>query len=118
MTHATQGAPAGRLRVLVACSGLGHVMRGFETASVDMAEVLSDAADVTIARGGGPWWGEGGVRLPCLQRFGRTAGDLLHIKGEAAYVWEQRSFAPSAYAMARLGRFDIVHLHDPALANA
>ena len=107
-----------RLRVLIACSGLGHVSRGFETASAKIAENLAGMVDVTVARGGGPWRREVGIRLPCIQRFGRFAGSWLRIEDEAAYILEQRSFAPSAYALARLGHFDIVHLHDPALTNA
>jgi glycosyltransferase involved in cell wall biosynthesis len=77
---------------------------------------VANDVDVTIARGGGSWWDASGVRLPCVQRFGRFAS--ARLRGDAAYVWEQRSFAPSAYALARLGRFDVVHLHDPALTNA
>jgi glycosyltransferase involved in cell wall biosynthesis len=112
------GGPAGKLKVLLACSGLGHVRRGFEAASTEIAAALSDRVSMTLARGGGAWFGErGSRRLPCLQRQGSLA-TTLGLDPATAYAWEQRSFAPSLYALARLGRYDIVHLHDPALLNA
>lgn len=121
MTVSTRPPTDGRpLRVLVACSGLGGVSRGYETAAAKIAEELTklpDAVTVTVARGGGPWTGGDGIRLPSLPRFGHLSREWLGLEGEAAYVWEQRSFAPAAYLLARLGRFDIVHLHDPALMN-
>lgn len=82
-----------------------------------MAESLPGVVSVTLVRGGGSWWGAPGVRLPCIQRFGRMA-ELLRLRGEVAYVTEQRSFAPMVYAAARLGHFNVIHLHDPALMNA
>jgi 1,2-diacylglycerol 3-alpha-glucosyltransferase len=111
----TRAAP---LRVLVACSGLGHVFRGFETASAELGEALRGHVHVTVVRGGGAWRDEMGVRLPCVHRFGPIAGKLLKLSGPSAYLVEQRSFAPWAYLVARLGRYDVVHLHDPGLLNA
>jgi 1,2-diacylglycerol 3-alpha-glucosyltransferase len=109
------------VRVLVACSGVGHVFRGFETASEELAEVLPDVAggqiEVTLARGGGGWRGRRGIRLPCVARGGRVVR-RLGLPGPRAYLLEQRTFAPWAYALARAGRFDVVHLHDPGLSNA
>jgi 1,2-diacylglycerol 3-alpha-glucosyltransferase len=105
-----------KLRVLMACSGLGHVSRGYETATSELAESLTGQADVTLVRGGGSWSQDVGIRLPCLRRFGPIA-KLLGLHGAAAYRAEQLSFAPAVYGLARLGRFDVVHLHDPALMN-
>src|SRR5450755_3700249 len=105
-----------QLKVLLACSGLGHVRRGFEAATSEMALALSDQVNLTLVRGGGAWFAEPGWRLPCLQRFGWEA-TALGLGEAAAYVWEQRSFALSLYALARAGRYDLVHLHDPALMN-
>jgi 1,2-diacylglycerol 3-alpha-glucosyltransferase len=107
----------GEPKVLLACSGLGHVQRGFESATAEMAEAFTGAVDLTVARGGGPWSLGDDVRLPCLQRRGRIA-TRLGLGEAAAYVWEQRSFSLSLYALARGGRFDVVHLHDGAVANA
>jgi 1,2-diacylglycerol 3-alpha-glucosyltransferase len=104
-------------RVLVACSGVGHVFRGFEAASEELAVMLEGAAQITLARGGGPWLGGAGLRLPCVQRGGPTAR-RLGLANERAYLVEQRTFAPAVYALARAGRFDVVHLHDPGLCNA
>jgi glycosyltransferase involved in cell wall biosynthesis len=102
--------------VLVACSGVGHVFRGYETASEELALALHDAISMTLVRGGGPWLAGNGFRLPCVQRFGPTAG-LLGLTGGRSYLVEQRSFAPGVYALARLAGFDVVHLHDPGLMN-
>src|SRR5689334_20370662 len=71
-------------RVLIACSGLGHVSRGYEVASRELARALRGAVRMTLVRGGGPWLGGTGMRLPCLQRFGRRAR-LLGLSGERAY---------------------------------
>jgi glycosyltransferase involved in cell wall biosynthesis len=105
-----------RPRVLIACSGLGHVARGFETATAELAACVADKVDLLLVRGGGRWWGEPGIRLPCIQRFGRAAA-LGGLDGPRGYLIEQRSFAPWLYALIRLGRFNVVHLHDPALMN-
>ncbi|MEO5769879.1 MAG: glycosyltransferase family 4 protein [Polyangia bacterium] len=117
MTADRDRAVASRIRVLVACSGVGHVSRGFETASEELEQALRGSVDVTLARGGGVWRGGPGRRLFCLQRFG-TVSQVLRWSGPRAYLLEQRSFAPSVYAMARLGGYPIVHLHDPGLMNA
>jgi 1,2-diacylglycerol 3-alpha-glucosyltransferase len=114
VSHAA-GAGGGP-RVLVACSGVGHVLRGYETASAELVHALRDTIRMTLVRGGGPWLGGTGARLPCLQRYGRGAG-ALGLSGARAYLVEQRTFAPGVYALARLGGFDVVHLHDPGLMN-
>jgi 1,2-diacylglycerol 3-alpha-glucosyltransferase len=106
-----------KVKVLLACSGLGHVRRGFEAATSEMAMALADKVDLTLARGGGPWFAEPGWRLPCLQRFGPVA-TAFGLEEATAYTWEQRSFALSLYAIALAGRYDIVQLHDPGLMNA
>jgi 1,2-diacylglycerol 3-alpha-glucosyltransferase len=103
-------------RVLLACSGLGHVRRGFETATGEMAAALSSEADVILVRGGGSWIRGPGIRLPCLQRFGRAAR-LFRLGDQEGYLVEQRSFSPFVYAMARARNVDVVHLHDPGLLN-
>jgi 1,2-diacylglycerol 3-alpha-glucosyltransferase len=105
-------------RILIACSGLGHIARGFENAASELARALQGRVSVTLARGGGPWLADpgAGIRLPCIQRFGPVAR-TLGLAGGRAYLVEQRSFAPSVYALARLGRFDVVHLYDPGLMN-
>jgi 1,2-diacylglycerol 3-alpha-glucosyltransferase len=103
-------------RVLIACSGLGHIARGFENAAGELAHAHGDRVPITLARGGGSWLPRDGIRLPCVQRFGPVAR-TLGLSGGRAYLVEQRSFAPGVYALARLGRFDVVHLYDPGLMN-
>jgi 1,2-diacylglycerol 3-alpha-glucosyltransferase len=105
-----------RGRVLIACSGLGHVARGFENAAGELAHALGDRVQITLARGGGSWLPGDGIRLPCVQRFGPLAR-TLGLSGGRAYLVEQRTFAPGVYGLARLGRFDVVHLYDPGLMN-
>jgi 1,2-diacylglycerol 3-alpha-glucosyltransferase len=107
------------LKILLACSGLGHVRRGYEAATTDIALALSARVGLTLtlARGGGAWFADRGLRLPCLQRFGPTA-TALGMSEATAYAWEQWSFTPSLYALARAGEYDVVHVHDPGLMNA
>ncbi|MEW5847168.1 MAG: glycosyltransferase family 4 protein [Myxococcota bacterium] len=106
-----------RVSVMLACSGLGHVVRGYERVTADLGRALAVAVDVTVLRGGGPWLDRQGLRIPCLQRRGRLARALVGSE-EAAYALEQRSFAAGVFAWARLRRPDVVHVHDPALMNA
>lgn len=104
-------------RVLIACSGLGHVTRGYETVSWELFQALRATARVRLARGGGPWLEGEGWRLPCFHRFGPLMR-AIGFTGDRAYLVEQRSFAPAVYAVARLTEVDVIHLHDPGLMNA
>ena len=109
---AARGGSSKKVKVLLACSGLGHVRRGYEAATTEMAAALSDRIDLTLARGGGAWFFGDGLRLPCLQRRGKIAS-LLGLNEPEGYLWEQRSFSLWLYALARLGNFDLVQLRIP-----
>jgi hypothetical protein len=41
-----------RRRILAACSGVGHVFRGYEAASEELVRSLHDRLDISLVRGG------------------------------------------------------------------
>lgn len=109
--------PTSAPHVVLACSGLGHVQRGYERATAEMSLAMSNA-DVphTVLAGGGPWWTEHRVRIPCPTRFGRLAR-LLGTDENTAYWREQLAFGLGVYAYLRTHRIPVVHTHDPMVLN-
>lgn len=101
-------------RVILACSGAGHVVRGYERVTEEMAARLKQHVNLTLVRGGGPWIWSDGVRLPCVQRMGAVARLFTHSNADA-YALEQRTFAAGLYALTRASGAEVVHLHDPAV---
>lgn len=111
-----------RLKLAVACSGLGHVQRGIEAWAADLAQGLAAAgADVTLFGAGS---GPNIVILPCFRRTGRIgrwiARIARHLGGwrygcGSPYEVEQTSFAWGLWRAVRRD-FDIVHVQDPTIA--
>jgi 1,2-diacylglycerol 3-alpha-glucosyltransferase len=115
------GAPS-RLRVAVACSGLGHVRRGVETWAEDLSRALRQTEVRVKLFGGGR--GSNMVSLPCLWRTSpgaiRIARTLRHLGGwryglGSPYDVEQTSFVLALWPRIRRG-FDILHVQDPIIA--
>ena len=115
-------APA-RLKVAVACSGLGHVQRGIESWAEDLGQALR-RTDVDVTVFGGASGGDT-VVLPCLKRTGagaiRVAQAFRHLGGwryglGSAYDVEQTSFALALWRQIRHD-VDILHVQDPILAT-
>lgn len=111
------------MRVAIACSGLGHVQRGIEAWSNDLAGGLRKAGiDVTLFSGVPA---DTAVGLVCLKRTGPAnrllTGVFRHLGGwrygaGSTYEIEQTSFSLALWLRIRRS-FDILHVQDPVIAR-
>lgn len=109
--------PAKVLRVALVSTGLGRVLRGFESFTESLFQALRKQAphiDLTLFQGGGKS-GERRVIVPNCHRddipaqwFGYEKGNLL----------EKRSFAVFLYPRLRRGAYDIVHYNELVMGSA
>lgn len=105
------------LRVALACSGLGHVRRGFEVFTEDLFGHLADSVDlrVTLYRGAGPE-DSGQVPLWNIPRespIWRVAGGRID-----PYIGEQITFAIDLARHLKRSDADIVYLSDGQVGSA
>jgi 1,2-diacylglycerol 3-alpha-glucosyltransferase len=105
------------MRIALVSTGLGRVLRGFESFTDSLFQALRRSApdvDVTLFQGGGA----SAVRrvvIPNLHRHdfpARCFGDLT-----ASHI-EKRSFALALYPRLVLGKFDVVHYNELTLGSA
>jgi glycosyltransferase involved in cell wall biosynthesis len=103
-----------KLRIAIACSGLGRTVRGFERFAAELARALRDHVDVAVFAAHRPR-DLSGFTVPSVSRdtFRR-----LGMNPERAYYWEQATFAASLAPCLMLHRPTLVHVSDPALTNA
>jgi 1,2-diacylglycerol 3-alpha-glucosyltransferase len=105
------------MKIALVCTGLGRVLRGFEsfTESLFLAvQRLAPNVDVTLFQGGGKN-GEHRVTVPNLHRSDAPARWFGY---EKANLLEQRSFALFVYPLLRQGHFDIVHYNELVMGSA
>jgi 1,2-diacylglycerol 3-alpha-glucosyltransferase len=83
-----------RARVLLACSGLEHTPRGFESFARECFDVLKDEPllDLELVKGSGPS-GDRERAVASLKRDGRVARALGRISGRNGLHVEQLAFA-------------------------
>ena len=129
------------MKIAIASSGLGHVSRGIETWALDTAEALaSRGIDVTLfAAAALPLRRTRAACSPavasaksgrvsvlrCWRRSGRTAQWLASVSPgflwrwglKSAYGWEQLSFWWHLWPRLRRGRYDVLHVQDPMVAE-
>ena len=113
------GAAAGRrLRVAVACPGIGLVQRGFERFFMDIFRLVGTDLDLTLFKGGGaPAENEKVLRF--IPRGGRIVRLLpVHrLFGRSPLHTECLTFALALLPHLRNGAFDVVHTIDPPLTR-
>jgi 1,2-diacylglycerol 3-alpha-glucosyltransferase len=97
-----------RTRVLLACSGVRHTVRGFETFTLEAATALPrhPALDVRLAD------------VPAVPRESRAARALGAAARRDGYFAEQMSYALALLPTLARFRPDVVYLSDWALAGA
>jgi len=117
--RAVTAANTGPVGVLIACPGVGHVWRGFETFSLECFEALrgSSALEMTLVKGKGRSHGDD-LTAPTVIRNGRTAAALARLVGRSPYDVEQLVFAAALLPVLRRRRPRIVFVSDWLLARA
>ena len=80
-------------KVFIACSGVGHVQRGYESFSVELFDQLKNEAgfDLYLLKGGGGK-AEKHIRIACLKRSGFVARSLSFLTRCRRYSVEQVTF--------------------------
>jgi 1,2-diacylglycerol 3-alpha-glucosyltransferase len=101
------------MRVAIACCGLEHVHRGFESFSRELFAALSGSADVILLKGSGKRR-PNEIVVPCLRR------DFLKrfMNPARAFYWEQITFAIALVPYLILKKIDIVHYSEGNVGNA
>jgi len=109
---------AGRIRVLIACPGLGFSLRGFERVASDTFEALSGRPeiDVWLAKGHGPSTGKDRT-APTISRDSALARALARGSLRRQDFWaEQIAFSFTIQPLLVRLRPDVVMLSEWALA--
>jgi hypothetical protein len=105
------------MKIALVSTGLGRVLRGFESFTSSLFDALTRYAPelrVTLFQGGG----KGSTKrvvVPNFHRFGAPGRWLGYEKGN---LLEKRSFALSLYPILRVGGYDIVHYSELVMGNA
>lgn len=105
------------MRVALVSTGLGRVLRGFESFTESLFHALRSQVpgmDVILFQGGGKP-DERRVVVPNLHRYDAPARWLGYYKGNQL---EKRTFAMALYPVLRLGRFDLVHYNEVVMGSA
>jgi len=100
------------MRVVIACCGLEHMKRGYESFARELFGALSGHVEVTLCKGSGKG-SPNEVVIPCLRR------DFLlrFMNPQAAFRWEQITFAVALLPYLLLKRIDIVHYSEGTMGN-
>ena len=95
-----------RLRIALACSGLGEIRRGYERHFAELYRLIHTEFETVLFKGGaaGP-----GVQLFRPSRKARLAAFVGKLTGRSATDVEVLCFASWLIPAAVAGRFDLVH---------
>ncbi|MFO1431115.1 MAG: glycosyltransferase family 4 protein [Candidatus Competibacteraceae bacterium] len=113
------------MKIALLCSGLGHVYRGHEVFARDLFDLIGDAVDITLFKGGG----QGNSRERVIDHIPRGASYLEHIHVAVSPKWEEavkeeeririedETFAYAALKPLLEGEFDIIHCLEQDVCN-
>ena len=104
------------MKIALVSTGLGRVLRGFESFNSSLFQNLRSEApdlDITLFQGGG----KAGERCVVVPNVHRGLTDRW-IGSYRASVLEHRSFALGLYPFLRKGGFDIVHYNELCMGSA
>jgi len=118
--------PEGRkFNIALLSSGLGHVKRGVETWTAEMATALNaKGVNCTVYKGGGKKEAVYERVIPCLRRYsGLNKWVIKHRPGfmwrfgfGTIYTLEEMTFAWNILPELLTRQFDIIHTQDPDIA--
>ena len=102
-----------RLRVLIACPGVGRERRGFETFADELFQAFRDdeRLQVELAKSAAPWR-PGDIRVPSLARGGRAARAAGRVVRRHGLWAEQASFSGVLAPRLLSLRPDVVYLSE------
>ncbi|MFQ6063907.1 MAG: glycosyltransferase family 4 protein [Candidatus Bathyarchaeia archaeon] len=101
----------GRMRTLVAASGLGHIKRGVETWAQELAYALRNNVSVILCKGGGTRESNIEYVLPCIKRNSVILGGKFSpIPWGARVRIEESTFSFSLATIVRALNPDVVHV--------
>lgn len=108
------------VRVFLACTGLGHERRGFESFTRACALALRDEPSLalTVFAGGRDGQVAGERIVPNLPRASRAAKSLGALLGKDPYFVEQGTFFVGFVPALLAGKPDVVYFADLNLGNA
>lgn len=107
-----------KLKVFLICTGMGHVMRGYESFAEQAFQALSKepSLDIILFKGGGqakakeiPLWN--------LPRNTRTARRIAKYTKTSAYLVEQISFFVSLIPHIQTDKPDVIYFSDNDIGN-
>lgn len=113
------------IRVALLSSGLGHVKRGIETWTQDMAKALAEAGvRVAVYKGGGKRQHPYERVILCLKRSNPFAKWLIRVRPSFLWRWglstvytlEEMTFTLNLLPILLLRQFSIIHTQDPDVA--
>jgi len=105
------------MRVALVSTGLGRILRGFESFTEALFKALRCSApdiDVTLFKGGG----KRSDRCVVLPNFHRNDVPSRWLGYEKGNHLEKRSFALALYPILRRGHYDIVHYNELTMGSA
>jgi 1,2-diacylglycerol 3-alpha-glucosyltransferase len=105
------------MKIALVATGLGRVLRGFESFTESLFQTLRHYAphvNVTLFQGGG----QRGDRRIVIPNLHRNDAPARWFGYEKANLLEQRSFALCIYPLLRHGHFDIVHYNELVMGSA
>ena len=106
------------MKVALVSTGLGRVLRGFESFTQSLFQALKRYApeiDVTLFQGGRCEKKDHVVWVPNFHRYDRPARWLGYDRGN---LLEKRSFALAIYPKLRAAGYDIVHYNELTMGSA
>jgi len=101
------------MRIAIACCGLEHVRRGYESFARELFDALSTKGDVVLFKGSGKSGGKE-IVVPCIRR------DFLErfMAPERAFYYEQISFAVALIPYLAMRKIDVLHYSEGNVGNA
>lgn len=105
-------------RVLLACPGIGHINRGFESFTTECFQALSGSTKIEIwlAKGAGLSY-EHEIKIPIIKRGNLAARLLSNLIGRDPYFIEQLSFSISLITVIRRLQPNLIFFSDGTLGN-